>query len=374
MRRNGTTYQIIDTERHVIEPRQLWDKYLDPAARKEVRWVGNGLAIEVAGKLMVQDVAFMQVVEPAPRFEAARKAGFSAAGMLADMDREGVDVAVLYPTTGLYVIWGDHVSGDLSAAICHAYNDWLADFCRQDATRLKGIAMIPLQDVGAAIVEARRAITTLGMVGVLMRPNPLLKRQLNDAAYAPLYAEMERLGKPVCIHSSPGSLLPEIGVNDATGLEWPQGVQRFSGVLPQTAISYPLEIMGAVISLAGEEPMMAFPGLKAHFASAGAGWLFFWAERMDDEWFHRGNDAVTKLKPGHYLERQGLVAARAHERMLPFLMEEFSECVSWGSAWPQPFLRDFPDALDRIVGNAALSNKNKEGILSSNAGRLFALS
>jgi hypothetical protein len=132
--------------------------------------------------------------------------------------------------------------------------------------------------------------------------------------------------------------------------------------------------MGAVISLAGEEPMMAFPGLKAHFASAGAGWLFFWAERMDDEWFHRGNDAVTKLKPGHYLEHQGLVAARAHERMLPFLMEEFSGCVSWGSAWPQPFLRDFPDALDRIVGNAALSNKNKEGILSGNAGRLFALS
>jgi len=90
--------------------------------------------------------------------------------------------------------------------------------------------------------------------------------------------------------------------------------------------------------------------------------------------FHRGNDAVTKLKPGHYLEHQGLVAARAHERMLPFLMEEFSECVSWGSAWPQPFLRDFPDALDRIVGNAALSHKNKEGILSGNAGRLFALS
>jgi hypothetical protein len=35
MRRNGTTYQVIDTERHVIEPRQLWDEYLDPAARKE---------------------------------------------------------------------------------------------------------------------------------------------------------------------------------------------------------------------------------------------------------------------------------------------------------------------------------------------------
>jgi len=179
---------------------------------------------------MVQDVAFMQAVEPAPRFEAARKVGFFGGG---NAGRHGPRRrrrgCPLSHGRALRDLGRSRLRLICRPAICHAYNDWLADFCRQDATRLKGIAMIPLQDVGAAIVEARRAITTLGMVGVLMRPNPLLKRQLNDAAYAPLYAEMERLGKPVCIHSSPGSLLPEIGVNDATGLEWPQGVQRFSG-------------------------------------------------------------------------------------------------------------------------------------------------
>jgi len=374
MKRNGTTYRVIDTERHVIEPRDIWDKYLDKAAQKEVRWAApEGLALEVAGKAMTDDAALLAAVAPGEAFADARKAGFSTGATLADMDREGVDVAVLFPTAGLYAIWGDHIAADLSSAICTAYNNWLADFCRRDPARLKGIALVPLHDIPAAIAEAKRAIGTLGMAGILMRPNPLLKRQLNDQAYAPLYSAMEQLGKPVCVHSSPGSILPEIGVKDITGLEWPQGVKRFDGLFERTAISYPLEVMGALISLAGEAPMMAFPSLKTHFASAGAGWLFFWIERMDDEWFHRGNDAVTKLKPGHYFERQGLVAARAHERMIPFLMGEFGENVAWGSAYPQPLMKGFPDELDALVGNARLSSEDKRRILWDNPSRTFGI-
>src|SRR6266581_3199378 len=38
--------------------------------------------------------------------------------------------------------------GDLlMSAIFRAYNDWLAEFCRTDPVRLKGIAMINLDDV-----------------------------------------------------------------------------------------------------------------------------------------------------------------------------------------------------------------------------------
>jgi hypothetical protein len=35
----------------------------------------------------------------------------------------------------------------LMSAIFRAYNDWLAEFCRTDLARLKGIAMINLDDV-----------------------------------------------------------------------------------------------------------------------------------------------------------------------------------------------------------------------------------
>jgi methionine synthase II (cobalamin-independent) len=41
----------------------------------------------------------------------------------------------------------------LMSAIFRAYNDWLAEFWRTDAARLKGIAMINLDDVPDAIKE-----------------------------------------------------------------------------------------------------------------------------------------------------------------------------------------------------------------------------
>jgi predicted TIM-barrel fold metal-dependent hydrolase len=52
----------------------------------------------------------------------------------------------------------------LMSAILRAYNDWLADFCRTDPTRLKGIAMINLDDVPDAAKELERA-ARLGLSG-----------------------------------------------------------------------------------------------------------------------------------------------------------------------------------------------------------------
>jgi hypothetical protein len=57
----------------------------------------------------------------------------------ATMDREGVDVAVLFPTLGLYIIWDDGIEPRISAAICRAYNNWLAEYCSYNPARLKGI-------------------------------------------------------------------------------------------------------------------------------------------------------------------------------------------------------------------------------------------
>ena len=42
---------------------------------------------------------------------------------------------------------------DISAAICRAYNRWLADYCKPYPDRLFGVAMIPLQSVDRAIEE-----------------------------------------------------------------------------------------------------------------------------------------------------------------------------------------------------------------------------
>ncbi len=53
------------------------------------------------------------------------------------------------------------------SAIFRAYNDWLAEFCRTDPVRLKGIAMINLDDVPDGIKELERA-ARLGLAGAMI--------------------------------------------------------------------------------------------------------------------------------------------------------------------------------------------------------------
>ena len=87
-----------------------------------------------------------------------RADGFDAKTQLKAMDREGLDVAALYPLIGLGIMMRDDMDPKLAAAIARAYNNWLYDFCQTDPKRLKGVAMMPLQDPNEAVKEAERVV------------------------------------------------------------------------------------------------------------------------------------------------------------------------------------------------------------------------
>src|SRR6202035_6186747 len=79
------------------------------------------------------------------------------------------DAAVLYPSVGLMFGLLEHP--DIAAALCGAYNDWLARYCATDPKRLIGVALLPQQDPRLAAAELERAVTGHGFVGGVMRPN-----------------------------------------------------------------------------------------------------------------------------------------------------------------------------------------------------------
>ncbi|MGB9650001.1 MAG: hypothetical protein WCB44_33545 [Stellaceae bacterium] len=93
------------------------------------------------------------ISNPGARFEAPET--ISAQGRfedvhrgkqhLKDMELDGGAGEVLYPSQGLfYLKVADTL---LMSTVFRAYNDWRAEFCRTDPARLKGIAMINLDDV-----------------------------------------------------------------------------------------------------------------------------------------------------------------------------------------------------------------------------------
>ena len=61
--------------------------------------------------------------------------------------------------------------GGIHDALFRAYNTWLADFCNAFPDRLKGIAVVSLDDIERGMAETRHA-ADLGLRGVMVSSTP----------------------------------------------------------------------------------------------------------------------------------------------------------------------------------------------------------
>src|SRR5205809_898090 len=162
---------------HVLEPPDLWQRYIDPAwkhaapvglteLRRDMRVKVKSSVVLRIGTVRPQrgDTAGPWSTAQDEAFAEAERRGWDAVSQLEAMDREGLDVAVLFPSRGLFVLGLDvpQVMGidglepDFAAAIARAYNDWLRDFCAHAPERMLGAGMVAPHDVAAAVAEARR--------------------------------------------------------------------------------------------------------------------------------------------------------------------------------------------------------------------------
>ena len=203
----STPPRVFDCDMHVLEPVDLWQHYLEPEFKDRgpvgfsehpldfrISIFGHVLA---AGSRPDADEWRRERLELLGE-QIAR--GFDAVSQLMAMDVEGVDRTVLFPSRGLMAMGIDYDDTRLAAAIASAYNNWLAEFCRQDPARLMGAAVLSPHDPNEAVIEARRAKEKLGFRAIHLRPNPVRGRNWYDPAYTPLWAECEALDLPVGFH------------------------------------------------------------------------------------------------------------------------------------------------------------------------------
>jgi len=120
---------------------------------------------------------------------------FDLEAKLREMDRTGIDAAVLSLTPTLFFYWLDaRAAGDF----CRRANDSLATFVSQ-SDRLHGVAVVPLQQPEAAAAELRRAVRDLGLrgaeIGTTVEHLPL-----DDRRFDPFFAAAAELDVPVILH------------------------------------------------------------------------------------------------------------------------------------------------------------------------------
>lgn len=104
---------------------------------------------------------------------------------LRDMDQEGIDVSVLFPTSAFGITQSPEK--DYAAAFCRGYTDWIAELCKE-SLRLKGVGLAPFQDIAAAVAEIDRAVTNLGLAGIA-----IASYGMKEHLGAPSHASIDRV-------------------------------------------------------------------------------------------------------------------------------------------------------------------------------------
>jgi predicted TIM-barrel fold metal-dependent hydrolase len=366
---------VIDADGHVIEDGINWQERLDVSFRERApqiyRDFRNRPRILMEGRVwpivdgpgLGNPGIFSENWSMENRY---RKGMRDPTARLEDMDFEGIDVAVLFGTL-IGLAAANIADPGLANAICRAYNDWLAEFCAREPTRLKGVALLPLQDVGLAVAELERATGKLAMPTAML-PTNVHGKNLDHPDFYPLYDAVQELGVPLCCHAG-------VGHNGMPGVYGTQnaGSERFDVYFYTHAVSFPFEQMIAMISLIGGGIMDLYPRLRFAFMEAGAGWLPYWAERMDEH-FEMLRPQVPKLKrlPSEHIGGGRIfVSCDPDERMLPQVLELVGEDVVIYASDYCHWDSRFPDSVRLIADRNNLAEKAKRKILGENAPRFF---
>lgn len=357
--------RVIDADGHVFERDLPWAELLEEPYRsrapKVVKDNRGAEFLMVEGKLCPKPVGKGCGFLGAPRNRRPQP----TTGMtdpvrrLADMDLEGIDTAVLFGTLP-FLSLPFVEDKDLACAIARVYNNWLAEYCGADRRRLKGVALVPIQDPAEAIRELRRAVEGLGFVAVATPAHSASGKNLDHADLHPFFAEAERLNVPVCIH---------VGAGDGTAA----GTERFDHPFYNHAMAHPFEQMIAVLCLVVGGVLERFPRLKAAFMEAGAGWVPFWMERLDEHYEYLQPTVPWLTKPPSEYMRGGQVyyAFEPDERTLPYVIDFVGENrVVFASDYNHSDSK-FPQTVRSVLDRTDLSASAMAKVMGENAAALY---
>ncbi|NOT53756.1 MAG: amidohydrolase [Deltaproteobacteria bacterium] len=370
-------YNIIDADGHVLEPPDFWHDYLDPAYRArapqlfvdtdgqerlriEGKVLGGPKGLGFAGAIGARQGAAPTNI----RYSEGRRGGFDPHARIPDMDVDNIDAVVLYPTLGLFC--GAASDPPFAAALCRAYNRWLADYCKPYPDRLFGAAMLPLQSVELAIIEMRYARKELGMRSGFVRPDPYLNRSLDHVDYEPFWAEAQDLDFAIGLHEG-------TGVHEGPGATPAMGVDRVKSHGAKHIVSHTMEMMIGCLSVIWGGVCERFPKVRIAFLESGGGWIAGWLDRMDRH-FHDGDvfdDSGLRMKPSDYFRRQCWISFEPVEGSLAYLAEYVGpDKILWATDYPHPD-GFFPGAPAMIA--AQLPEHLRRRVLADSAMQFYKL-
>jgi predicted TIM-barrel fold metal-dependent hydrolase len=321
--------RFVDSDMHIMEPADLWDRYLDPKFKHRVSVpigadgrpkrgaAGSTIVdgepisdmdvqqyrkrVKHAGPQNTQLLSGSRLFDTG-RLDFAVERDYNAEAQVMGMAMEGVDIAVLYPTGGLALLGRDNMDPEISRALCEAYNNWIHEFCQYSPDQLKWVAMLPMHDVYLAQRELLRCVK-LGAVGSFIRPNLLNGRYWHSNYWDPLYSLHEELNVTWGFHEGVSALysrmLPLYGEN------------RFY----RHVASHWIEMQQALIAMVIGGVFEFHPKLRVGYLEAQNSWVPGLLTRIEWDYpqYRDSHAPYLSLTPREYFRRNCWAAVEGSE-------------------------------------------------------------
>ena len=376
---------VVDSDGHILEPPDLWEKYLEPKYRDRAirlrvdnrgleyfeidRQVGKTLRGGALGALggAYQDPRELLTPGKLTYWEVAQRTpgAIDPDARVRELDAEGIDAAILYPTIG--IIWeGDCHDAELSAAYARAYNNYLFDFCSKHPDRLIPVAHVNLLDVNLAVAEVERVKGKAK--GIFTTPVPRNGRPVGHRYFDPFWAACEAARLPVATHVQvrpdflgSGMFLPEGEPTPEKSTIW----FLFMQLTEDSRLGMNCVFQGGVLE--------RFPNLRYVVLEIGCGWLPSWIDRADGKYEMFGFTTGMKHRPSELLLRNCWISAEPDEACIPEMAGVVgAKRLLWATDYPH--IDAYKNPLKELRHHIeAMSREDQEWILGKSAVELYRL-
>lgn len=371
-----TKMQPISADSHVTEPPDCFIDRIDPKFREDAP---RGVDDPEKGALyLAKGMAPMGIanaaaagIPPEERaggkmyrrpFSSMHRGGWDPKARVADMDRDGVALEVIYPTVGMALFYLDDM--EYKRACFDAYNRWLQEFVSGAPDRLVGIGLSTAA-TPEVLIEDMRRIKALGFKGVMIPDQPGVE-DYDSPIYDAAWRTAVELDLPLSFHLLFGSKGTAIDFHSS---KFRGGkLNRATGLIRMNQDIIGVFVFGGVFD--------RHPDLKLVSVEADAGWIPHFMRRMDHAYdYHRHNfgSQALKRKPSDYVQDNIYLTFQDDETAFHVTKLLNPERLLWATDFPHsdsiwPFSRQI---LARQT--KGLNSQIVQRIIHENAKELYKL-
>jgi predicted TIM-barrel fold metal-dependent hydrolase len=357
-------YRLISGDSHVNEPGDLWTSRVPAAFRERAprierfeqgdAWVIEGVRDPINFGMNACAGLPPGEMRAWARFEDLRRGGYDPAARLDEMDRDGVDAEVVYPTPRLAQGIVAPTDVEFHLALVRAYNDWLSEYVAYAPDRYGGLALLPNRGAAHAVAEFERVWGRPGVRGVLLGcyPNGTLEPTDEDDA---VWARLMEAGVPVSIHVSLSQAFPA-----AHRAPLP-GYGRF------------FDAPNRIVQMIFAGVFDRFSALRVVVAEVDCGWVPYFKEQIDNNYARLAplSDFRIKEFPSTYVERHVHFTYMTDRFGIENRHAVGVDRILWSSDYPH-ISSDWPHSWQTIDATfAGVPDAEQDAILAGNAKRLY---